>query len=114
MAKTISTEELKKKMDSGESFYLIDTLGENSYTARHIPGAKNVPNSPEFLSQFEEQVGAPKDVEIIVYCSSPTCMASVQAAQTLQEAGYTNVAHYEGGIAGWQEAGYGFEGEAAE
>jgi len=114
MAKTLTAEELKQKIDAGEDFVLIDALGENSYQMRHVPGAQNVPNSPTFLRDFEEKVGAPKDKEIITYCSSATCMASVQAAEALEEAGYTNVGHYKDGIAGWQEAGFEFEGQQAE
>ena len=112
MAKVTTTEELKKKIDGGADFYLVDVLSANSFEARHVPGAKNVPNGPEFLKQFESEIKATKDAEIIVYCASATCMASVQAAVTLEKAGYTNVAHYKDGLAGWQDAGYKFEGEA--
>jgi rhodanese-related sulfurtransferase len=111
MAKVITTEELKKKIDEGRGFYLIDALSANSYEARHVPGAQNVPNGSEFLMQFESEIKAPKDAEIIVYCSSSGCMASVQAADTLEKAGYTNIAHYKDGLAGWQNAGYKFEGD---
>lgn len=113
MAKTLTAEELKNKIDSGADFYLVDVLSANSYQARHIPGAKNVPLSADFVEQFEKQIGAAKDAEIIVYCSSSTCQASPKAASMLEEAGYTNVSHFKDGLAGWQEAGYKFEGEAA-
>ena len=114
MAKVLTTEELKKKIDEGGESYLVDVLSANSFEARHVPGAKNVPNGPEFLKQFEEQIKAPKDAEIIVYCGSATCMASVQAADMLEKADYTAVVHYKDGIAGWQNAEYGFEGEAGK
>lgn len=109
MAKVISTQELKQKLDNSESFYLIDALGPNSFKTKHIPGSINVPNGPEFIKEFEDKVGAPKDAEIVVYCSSNTCKASVMASQALEDAGYTNVVHYKDGLAGWQEAGYEFE-----
>lgn len=114
MAKIITTEDLKKKIDEGENFYLIDALSPNSFEARHIPGAKNVPNGQNYAKTFEKEIGAPKDAEIIVYCSSSGCMASVQASRALEEAGYTNVYHYKDGLAGWKNADYKFEGEAAE
>lgn len=113
MAKVISTDELKSKLDEGGEFHLVDALSPASFEARHIPRAKNVPNGPNFLEQFEEKVGAPKDAEVIVYCSSANCMASVQAAEKLEEAGYGNVSHYKDGLAGWKDAGHQFEGEAA-
>lgn len=88
---------------------LIDTLSENSYAMRHIPGAISVPFGPDFVSRFEEAVRVSKDAEIIAYCASETCHASAQAADALKEAGYGNVKHYAAGIAGWQEAGYSFQ-----
>ncbi len=114
MANTITAEELKKKIDEGGELYLINTLSEDSFEMRHIPKSRNVPNGPQFLSQFEQEVGAPKDAEIIVYCSSNTCHASIDAGKALEEAGYTNIIHYEDGIAGWQDAGYEFEGAVTE
>lgn len=113
MAKVVTTEELKKKIDGGGKFHLVDVLSEQSYESRHIPGAKNVPLDSDFLKSFEVKVGATKDAEIIVYCSSSSCQASPRAAAMLEEAGYINVAHYKDGLAGWQNAGYKFEGEAA-
>lgn len=110
----MSTEELQNKIDSGlKNVYLVDVLSQESYATRHIPGAKNIPNGPDFLELFEKEIGAPKDAEIIVYCSSSTCMASVHAAEVLDSAGYTNVAHYKDGLAGWQEAGHEFESETS-
>lgn len=109
MTKVITTEELKKKIDGGGNFYLVDVLSVESFGARHISAAKNVPNGPDFLAQFEKEIGAAKDAEIIVYCASATCQASVRAADALEEAGYTNVVHYKDGLAGWQNAGYVFE-----
>lgn len=111
MANKISTEEVKKKLDAKEDFYLIDTLAANSYEGRHIPGAKSVPYNPDFLKQFEEKIGAPKDAEIITYCASSGCQLSALAASALEDAGYTNVGHYVDGLAGWMQAKYSFEGE---
>ncbi len=34
------------------------------------------------------------------------------AAAMLEEAGYVNVWRYKDGLAGWQDAGYKFEGKA--
>jgi len=114
MTKVISTEDLKKKIDEGGDFYLIDVLSPNSFEGRHITGAKNVPDGPGFAEKFEKEINALKDAKIVVYCSSATCMASVRAADALEKAGYTNVAHYKDGLAGWQNMGYKFEGETSQ
>lgn len=110
MAKSITAEELKKKMEGNEKFYLIDNLMPNSFEGHHIPGAKNVPFGTDFIQKFEKQIGAPKDAEIITYCASSGCQLSVMAADALEKAGYTNVRHFADGLAGWQDAGYQFEG----
>lgn len=108
MAKVITTEELKNKIDNTQSYYLVDVLSANSYESRHVPTAKNIPLGPDFVEEFEQKVTSDKDAEVIVYCSSSTCQASVKAAAALDDAGYSNVSHYKDGLAGWQEAGHEF------
>ncbi|MFB6246601.1 MAG: rhodanese-like domain-containing protein [Candidatus Pacearchaeota archaeon] len=108
---TISAEELKSKIDDGEDFVLVDVLGQDSYTAKHLPDAINIP-----VNEIEDKASEKlpdKDKEVIVYCASTDCQASPQAAEKLEELGYKNVKDFESGIAGWQEAGYELEGEAA-
>ena len=108
--KTISTDELKKKLDAGGGdFVLVDVLSYEKYVARHVPGAVSIPETPDYAKTFEAALQVPKDTEIAVYCSSSTCHASVRTADALEKAGYTNVLHYKDGIAGWQQAGLPFE-----
>ena len=108
MAQKITTEELKKKIEAKEGFHLVDALSAKSFEARHIPSAQSVPYSPDFVAQFEKEMGVPKDAEIIIYCASSGCQLSSLAADALEEAGYTNVKHFQDGLAGWQAAGYEF------
>ena len=69
LAKTISCEELREKMDRGEDFVLVDTMAEIYYRHSHLPGAINLPvdevgeRAPELLPD--------KDAEIVVYCIDP-------------------------------------------
>lgn len=109
----ITAGELKQKIDAQETPYLIEVMAPESYAARHIPTAKNVPKGTDFIDRFEKEIGAPKDAEIIVYCSSDTCTASPLAGGQLERAGYSNVLHYKDGLAGWQAAGLKFEGNLA-
>ena len=44
-----------------------------------------------------------KAAEIIVYCGSVSCPASKTLVYRLIDLGYTNVAHYAGGISEWTE-----------
>jgi rhodanese-related sulfurtransferase len=66
----ISREELKGKMDRGESFTLVETLPEVTYHHEHLPGAINLP--PERVRELAPGLLPDKGAEIIVYCSSPT------------------------------------------
>lgn len=110
MHKTISTDELKKKLDAGgEDFVLVDVLSKEKYATRHVPGAVNIPETLDYAKTFEAALQVPKDTEIAVYCSSSTCHASVRAADALEKAGYTKILHYKDGIAGWEQAGFPFE-----
>jgi rhodanese-related sulfurtransferase len=111
MGGTITTEELKSKIDEGGDFHLIDVLAPESFEAMHIPKSINIPVGSDFIEEVET-ASIFKDTEVIVYCSSNTCQASVNAADILEQAGYTNVVHYADGLAGWKDAGYEFEGEA--
>ena len=109
--KTITREELKKKIDAGEKFKLVDVLSAQHFSEEHLPGAINIPlgeiesKAPDLLDKSEE---------IIVYCASFECMASPTAAKKLEEMGYTNVSDYEGGIKDWKEVGHKLEGTLAE
>jgi phage shock protein E len=62
---TITREQLEEKMDRGEDFILVDTLGEEYYRQSHLPGAINLP-----LEEIDraEEVLPDKKAEIIVYC----------------------------------------------
>lgn len=70
MVETVSRDELKAKMDGGETFTLVETLPEATYHHAHLPGALNLP--PERVREFAPRLLPDKGAEIIVYCSSPT------------------------------------------
>jgi rhodanese-related sulfurtransferase len=70
MVKTISREELKKKIDRNEDLILVETLGEASYHHAHLPGARNL--QPDQIQELASSVLPDKGAEIVVYCASPT------------------------------------------
>jgi len=109
--KNINAEELKKKIDANEDFILIDVLSKESFEAKHVPKSINI--TVDELEQRAANELTDKNKEIIVYCASTECQASPSAAKKLEEMGYTNVADFEAGLAGWQEAGYDFDGSTA-
>jgi rhodanese-related sulfurtransferase len=101
----ISREELKQKLERGDRFQLVMALGDWHYRAKHIPGSLHFSTPQEALADLAQ------DDEIVVYCSSSACIASVSAYEYLVHHGYTHVRRYAGGILDWEEAGYPLEGE---
>ncbi len=99
-------------MDAGEEFLLIDTLGEDSYSRAHLPGATVVDGHDDDFTATVEHIADSKDTKIVVYCSSFECKLSPMCARKLADAGFTNVVDYEGGLKDWAEHGFELEGEA--
>ena len=67
---TVSREELKGKIDRGDTFTLVETLAPVAYAHEHLPGAVNLP--PDRVRELAPGLLPDKGAEIIVYCSSPT------------------------------------------
>ena len=70
MARTISRDELKEKIDRDDNFLLVETLPATAYHHNHLPGAVNLP--PDKVTTLASQILPDKNAEIIVYCASPT------------------------------------------
>ncbi len=70
MTATITRDELKAKMDSGESFTLVETLAPQYYRHTHLPGALNLP--PDRIAESAPGLLPDKNADIVVYCASPT------------------------------------------
>lgn len=94
-----------KALIDSDSIFLIDVRSLNEYNESHIPGSLLVPvqnlKEPEFLKAIEKDI--PKDKPILVYCRSGG--RSVVASKILIESGFS-IYNMEGGIMGWEEAGY--------
>jgi rhodanese-related sulfurtransferase len=103
MPKTIDREELKRRIESGDDFVLIEVLGKKEFKRRHIKGAVNFPLRR--IGHVAKKRFKP-ETEIVVYCADVKCQASHQAAQKLEDIGFKNVYDYEGGKKDWVEAGY--------
>ncbi len=106
MAKAITKEELKHKLDHHEEITVIEVLGPEDYNEKHIKGAINIPVESigyEVASKFDE------NTPIVVYCSNKSCTASPVAAKKLEKLGFSNVYDFEGGKKEWEEAGYPME-----
>jgi molybdopterin/thiamine biosynthesis adenylyltransferase/rhodanese-related sulfurtransferase len=85
---------------SGEA-KIVDVREKNEWDEGHIPGAIHVPRG--YLELRIENAVPDKSQPIVVYCAGGT--RSVFAARTLQDMGYTNVRHLDGGFGAWKDAG---------
>jgi rhodanese-related sulfurtransferase len=70
MARTISRDELKQKIDRKDNFLLVETLPATAFHHSHLPGAINLP--PDSVASLASQILPDKNAEIVVYCASPT------------------------------------------
>jgi len=52
--------------------------------------------------------------DIVIYCSNPSCPASIIRYQILERNGYKKIRRYAGGLQDWEEAGYPLEGSLVD
>ena len=100
--KEITIDEVKKDIDAGRNFILLDVRTSEEFKAGHLPKAVNIPRGTlEFLiGKHYPQ----KDVDIVLYCR--TDARAALCAKTLSDMGYTNVKNLKGAFKAWGEAGY--------
>ena len=104
----IGREELRRKIEAGDDFVLVDALPTIAYAGAHLPGAVSIP--PERLDTLVARRIPSLDTEVVVYCANPTCVSSMEVAHRLVELGYTNVRHFPGGKDEWRSSGLPLEG----
>jgi rhodanese-related sulfurtransferase len=93
----ITVQELKEKLDKGESFIFIDVREGYEYEEFNL-GATLIPLATVrgAIADYE----ADKNKEIVIHCRSGA--RSGMAQQLFQEAGFTNVRNLIGGVLQWQ------------
>jgi sulfur-carrier protein adenylyltransferase/sulfurtransferase len=89
--------EVKKKLDRGDNFTLIDVREPHEYQIARIAGAKLIPlgELPKRLSELD------KDGEIVAHCKMGG--RSQQAVDLLKQHGFKNVVNMTGGITAWSD-----------
>ena len=107
MTERISRAELKKKLDRGDGFVLVDTLPESAYRKHHLPRAINI-RSDDIIEMAPRAI-PDRDTEIVVYCASGPCKRSGLSAERLMDLGYANVRDYHEGRRDWEAHGLPLE-----
>jgi len=91
--KETNVTDVKRRMDGGEKFLLVDTREDNEWSNGHIPGAIHLGRG--ILERDIEQQMPDTSTKLILYCSGG--FRSALAANNLQKMGYTNVESMNGG-----------------
>jgi rhodanese-related sulfurtransferase len=101
---TIDVNQLKQWQAANRPFLLVNVLGKEAFDRDSIPGSKHVPVEQDDFAQQVGRLAGTKDRTIVVYCASKECDASPKAARKLEQAGFSNVYDFEGGMKEWNEA----------
>jgi rhodanese-related sulfurtransferase len=101
----ITVDEVKRKLDAGETFRLIDVREDHEWSQGHAAGAEHLGRG--IIERDIEKTAPDKDAEIVLYCGGG--FRSALAADNLQKMGYTNVLSMAGGIKAWREANFPME-----
>ncbi|MFQ5601970.1 MAG: rhodanese-like domain-containing protein [bacterium] len=98
----ITIADLKRKINNGEKFILIDVSHREDFNKSHLEGAVNL--NLGVISESAE-IQFHKYQQIIVTCQNADSIAGKRAVQLLQRAGFTNALLLKGGKQDWQNAG---------
>lgn len=97
-----TVDEVKKRIDRGDKFILIDVREESEFAKDHLPNAIHLGKG---VIERDIEARVPDlNAEMVLYCGGG--FRSALAADNLQKMGYTNVISMDGGIREWREKGY--------
>jgi rhodanese-related sulfurtransferase len=100
-----TVEDVKRRLDDGQTFHLVDVREESEWSRGHLPGAIHL-GKGIIERDIEERI-PDTAAEIILYCGGG--YRSALAADNLRQMGYSNVISMDGGFRGWSDAGYPIE-----
>ena len=93
----IDVVEVKRKLDRGDNFILLDVREPHEFQIARIPGSILIPlgDLPKRLSELE------RDASIVAHCKSGG--RSQKAVDLLKQHGFTDVLNMTGGITAWSD-----------
>jgi len=97
-----NVDEIKKRLDRGDKFLLVDVREDSEWAAGHLPGAIHLGRG--VIERDVEERVPDHGAEVVLYCGGG--FRSALAADNLQKMGYTNVLSMDGGVRGWRERGF--------
>ena len=99
--KETNVADVKRRIDGGEKFLLVDVREDNEWLSGHVPSAVHMGRG---IIERDIETSVPDaNTKIILYCGGG--FRSALVADNLQKMGYTNVESMDGGWKGWLAAG---------
>jgi len=100
--KETNVADVKRRMDGGEKFTLIDVREDHEWAQGHVPGAIHLGRG--IIERDIEGRIPQTDAKLVLYCGGG--FRSALVADNLQKMGYRNVESMDGGWKGWVGAGF--------
>jgi rhodanese-related sulfurtransferase len=94
--------EVKRRLDAGETFTLVDVREDHEWERGHLPGAVHMGRG--ILERDIETAIPDKAAPLVLYCGGG--FRSALAADNLRKMGYTNCISMDGGWRAWTTAGF--------
>lgn len=102
----MSIPDVKKKLDRGDDFHLVDVREESEWHKDHLPGAIHLGKG--IIERDIEEKVPDTNTELVLYCGGG--YRSALAADNLRRMGYCQVFSMAGGYRSWVEANLPLEG----
>jgi rhodanese-related sulfurtransferase len=99
--KETNVSDVKRRIDGGEKFLLVDVREDHEWASGHLPGAVHL--SKGIIERDIEARVPDTSAKLILYCGGG--FRSALVADNLQKMGYTKVESMDGGWKGWLAAG---------
>ena len=99
--KETNVPDVKRSIDAGEKFLLVDVREDNEWANGHLPGAVHL--SKGIIERDIEARVPDTNAKLILYCGGG--FRSALVADNLQKMGYTNVESMDGGWKAWLAEG---------
>jgi rhodanese-related sulfurtransferase len=100
-----TVEDVRRRLEAGETFLLIDVREEHEYIVGRLPGALHL--SKGVIERDVEAKVPDPETPLVLYCGGG--FRSALAADNLVRMGYVNVISMDGGWRVWTEKGYPVE-----
>lgn len=97
IAKTVTAEDVKKKLDRGDDFIIVDVRTAQQFAPKHIDDPRVMLVTLGDIRERIEEV--PRDKEIVLLCALG--IRSYEAQRIFEGAGFKDIKFMEGGLQAW-------------